>query len=445
MLLPIPKPKSLSDLPTPPIPPELIPTPRVLGACTCLAGGRLELAVILKRTYTFTHGTRAVLSEAQQPLELENVAHDPLPSGLKGSFKAVPEIVGYRSGTDIIVRAHARPASAVSSASVGVTVGDRTHAADVLGDRVVDVVQGKLVFSPPKLFESMPLRWELAYGGDDAAHFAWLSAQASSHLTPVQRRKLSAVADIANRGVPPLIYPRNRVGLGYCINYPGQQVAGRALPNIEFPTDRLTPERLVCPSPEHWPQQPVPACFDFMDVFTYPRTAMMALPPAARGEPDSFAEVRSGQVPRGFARGNILLSEKEQIPGLIHPDLSRCAPIGLRFDFLRGDETIRLSGMDPRHPDLDVPLPRQRVQFSIPVQDRFVEAYGELAQIFVDVDKGVLTLIWVARTPLPRALMPGDDLDVLERTRWRMLGDTASPDELSLRSTSSAVGRRAAL
>ncbi|MBX9736080.1 MAG: DUF2169 domain-containing protein, partial [Phycisphaerales bacterium] len=195
----------------------------------------------------------------------------------------------------------------------------------------------------------------------------------------------------------------------------------------------------------HWPRQPVPACFDFMDVFTYPRTAMMALPPAAHGEPDSFAEVRSGQVPRGFARGNILLSEKEQIPGLIHPDLSRCAPIGLRFDFLRGDETIRLSGMDPRHPDLDVLLPRQRVQFSIPVQDRFVEAYGELAQIFVDVDKGVLTLVWVARTPLPRALMPGDDLDVLERTKWRMLGDTASPDELSLRSTSSAVGRRAAL
>ncbi len=441
MLPPIPKPRNLSDLPTPPLPPEMIPTPRVLGVCTCLAGGRLELAVVLKRTYSFAHNARAVLTEPQQPLSLENVPHDPLPDGRTGSFKLVPEIVGFRAGTDIIVRAHARPGGPVTATTVGVTVGDRTHAADVLGDRVVDVVQGKIVFSPPKPFEALPLRWELAYGGDDPAHFAWLSAQVAGHMTPVQLRKTHAVAQIAKRGTPPLVYPRNRVGLGYCISHPDQHLAGWALPNIESVTDRLTPERLLCPSPDHWPAQPLPACFDFMDVFTYPRTAMMALPPAAKGEPDSFAEVLCGQVPRGFSRGNILLSEKEAIPDLIHPDLSRCAPIGLRFDFLRGDETIQLSGMSDQHPELAVLLPRQRVQFSVAIQDRFVEVYGELAQVFIDVDKGILTLIWVARTPLARAMMPGDDVDVLERTKWRMLGESSASDELSLRSTSSAVGQ----
>jgi hypothetical protein len=429
--MPIPKPTPLSTMPVPPIPPELIPKPMPLGVCVFADGDVAYLAVVLKRTYSFKHNTRATVHEKQLPLSLKNVLHDPLPKGQAGSYKEVPEIVGNRPGTDIIVRGHARPASPMTSMRVGVRVGSLNHEAEVIGDRTVDLVQGKLAFSPAKPFESMPLRWELSYGGEDQIYKADLGNQIAKHMTSEQLRRTFAFAQDLKKPIPPIAYPRNRVGSGYCLTTDMKLAAGRALPNIERANDRLTPERFICADPARWHAQPLSIGFDFMSVFEFPRTAMMGLPPICDAPLDSLAEVTKGFVPAGYCKGNFLTAEREAQPGLIHPLLGRCAPLGLRSETLMGDETITLTGMHPAHEQLAVVLPRQRVQFSIPVREKFIEAYGELAQVFIDVDQGLLTLIWIARTPFNKTLSTADNEKIIEMTKWRTLDDSGAGPQTS--------------
>jgi len=415
----LPRPTPLSSLPLPPIPEHLVPKPAPLGLATGVITGHLELALLLKVTYQFEPGKPPRRAEQQLPLSLKNEEHDELPPGLKGSMKAVPELLAFASGTDVIVRAHARPSKPRTSMRVSVTIGNHRHTAEVTGRRLVDIVNGKVRFTDPEPFEAMPLRYELAYGGVDKAFEAMVAATAQSSVKPDDLRKISALAKDFLHGVPPIAYPRNRYGKGYVMLNDPKDLAGRELPNIEFPDDRLTPDRLIPPKPLRWLGQPVPAGFDFMDALMFPRSAMMGLPPMSEGNLEEIGEVRRGQVPAGFSRGNAMYAEREKIPGLIHPELARCAPIGLRLPFLQGNEIVVLHGMNPAVEEWQVPLPGERPVFLMPIEGKERELVPQLFQLFIEADKKQLCLIWGARTPWPKPLKPGEDKQLLASVRLR--------------------------
>ena len=208
----LPKPTPLSSMPLPPIPEHLVPKPAPLGLATGVITGRLELALLLKVTYQFEPGKPPRRAEQQLPLSRKNEEHDELPPGLKGSMKAVPELLAFTTGTDVIVRAHARPPKPRTSMRVSVTIGNHRHTAEVTGRRLVDMVNGKLRFTDPEPFEAMPLRYELAYGGVDKAFEVMVAASAQSSIKPDELRKISALAKDFLQGVPPVAYPRNRYG-----------------------------------------------------------------------------------------------------------------------------------------------------------------------------------------------------------------------------------------
>jgi hypothetical protein len=415
----LPKPTPLSSMPFPPVPERFVPRPAPLGLATGVITGRLELALLLKVTYQFEPGKTPRRADQQLPLSLKNEEHDELAPGVKGSMKAVPELLAFTSGTDVIVRAHARPPKPRSSMRVSVTIGNHRHTAEVTGRRRVDFVNGKLKFTDPELFEAMPLRYELAYGGVDTAFEAAAAASAQATIKPEDLRRMSAFAKDFLQGVPPIAYPRNRYGKGYAVFTDPKAIAGRELPSIEFPDDRLTPERLVPSKPLRWLGQPVPAGFDFMDALMFPRSAMMGLPPMSEGNLDEIGEVRRGQVPAGYCRGNAMYAEREQIPGLIHPELARCAPIGLRLPFLQGNEVVILQGMNPAIEEWQVPLPGERPMFLMPIDGKERELAPQLFQLFLDADKKQLCLIWGARTAWPKPLKPGEDKELLASVRLR--------------------------
>src|SRR5690606_5960313 len=68
----------------------------------------------------------------------------------------------------------------------------------------------------------------------------------------------------------PGLYPRNPIGKGYLV-YPDPPIVGLELPNLEDPSDRLTPQRLFALSPERWHRQPLPWALDWTSPLTYPR------------------------------------------------------------------------------------------------------------------------------------------------------------------------------
>lgn len=405
----IPQPTPVDELPPPELPPELEPRPpSLIQAVQATISGRPELAVIYKRTHTFEPGEPCRPAEEQAPLLVEPVPHDELVPDEPVSFRALSDLVGYKPGTDVVVNGSARPPRAVSQMSVAVEVGDQfRHRIEVFGRRVSDHVNGRVVFSDPEPFEEMPLRLEKAYGGGDARFEDAVVEKVRNTTDPeVLRKTAAAVEDIFEQGNPAR-YPRNRFGMGYVIEGHPEAVQGRELPNLELPDDRLTPDRLIVGNPLAWARQPRPANLGVVDLASFPRSAMVALPPPTTDPPLPYPEVERGLLPADFCRGNLFTTPPEKFPGLIHPWAGRCTAPEMWLPFLDGSEWIALEGMDPRHPRCTFRLPGERPYFQVHgLESRPTELEAELYLVDIDVPTRTVVLVWVGRQPLSTPLLP---------------------------------------
>ena len=146
-----------------------------------------------------------------------------------------------------------------------------------------------LVFTPPEPFETMPLRYEMAYGGVDRHFEAMMVEEALAEAGPDGVRRISAVTQDFLQGAPPAAYPRNPYGKGFSLVAEPEALVGRELPNVELDADRLTPQRLWPSKLTRWMEMPVPATFDYMHATLFPRTAMMGLPPLVDGNMDEIS------------------------------------------------------------------------------------------------------------------------------------------------------------
>lgn len=405
----IPQPTPFDELPPPEIPPELQPPPpSCLRATVVMASGYEELALVYKRTYIFEHDRQPLPAEEQPPLVADFLPHDKTEPGVPVSFKDMPEVVGYKTGTDLVVRGSACSTRPVTQSQVGIELdGQPIHRADVLGRRVCDYVKGELVFSQPEPFEEISLRYENAYGGRDLLCEGEFVEQLYETVPAEDMRRIRAAAEEIFSAGTPLMYPRNRFGKGYVLEDHKRLVEGRELPNLEWPQDRLTPERLIVGNPLNWNKQPLPIGFDYLEPAAFPRCAMVGLPPATIKDPGPIQEVARGFVSADFSRDNIFICAKENLPQLIHPAAGHCASLGLWLPFLSGRESILLSGMDPQWPKLEIRLPGETPLFSVPVQpSRAQELVGQLYLVHVNTYDRLLTLVWTARTESPGMLQP---------------------------------------
>lgn len=389
----IPKPQPLV---TPAPPPPAKPAPSATGVVLANFSGATELVAIHKRTYSWEPGRRPLPSAEQPPLDLVGIAHEPLAEGRPPSWRSLPETIGFKQWTDVVVQGRARPPRPVAEMLVAVELGERRHEALVLGRRTCDTVGGRPAFTPPEPFAELPLRYELAYGGRDTAYETALLAELKRTLPSETLRRATPSAEGMFGQINPLMYPRNRFGQGYILHR--EAWAGRELPQIERPDDRLTPERLIVPHPQRWQAMPLPIGFDYLDPMTFPRVAMFGCPPLGYQPGERTREVELGLAPEDLCRGNIAVAKPEQLPGLIHPRCCAVASLGLTFPILRGDETIVLHGMDHAQPALALQLPAERPRFAIAgLEAKPVTPPAELHLVLIDVDARRLTLVWAGR------------------------------------------------
>src|SRR5438552_16092361 len=99
----IPQPTPLDALPPPAIQPHWRPAPPgPLRVTPVMATGSLELAVIYKRTYVFDPGRPCRLADEQLPLDEEGACHEELAPDVPPSFRSLPEVIGFKTGTDVV-------------------------------------------------------------------------------------------------------------------------------------------------------------------------------------------------------------------------------------------------------------------------------------------------------------------------------------------------------
>jgi hypothetical protein len=408
----VPQPTRVEPAPPPPRP--ALPTPSPLRLCQVFEQGRPELALVYKRSYDFEPGRPPVAAAEQAPLDPDGAPYDPLPPRTIASFRSLPEVIGMRTGTDVIVQGHARSAQPVLAMRVGVQVGAYRQLAEVFGTRYSALTNGRIAFTEPEPFTEMALRYENAYGGRDPHAETALLEEVARSVAPDELRRVRPLATAMMADNHPLMYPRNRFGKGYALSPDAASLDGRELPNLERHDDRLTPERFYLAHPLHWLRQPVPIGFDFLDPRSFPRCAMLGMPPASLQPILDAPEVALGLTPPDFALGNVFSVPPEQLPQIIHPSASRCASLGLALPFLGGTEEVVLVGMDEAWPQIRFQLPPEVPLLSLVAAPwNGQAAVGRLHQVRVAVDERRIELIWVARLSAPQPLSP-DQIPELE-------------------------------
>lgn len=367
------------------------------------AEGKLWLVCAAKRTYTFDGG-RLRLADEQQPVLRDPVVEDD-GHGRMRSLLDDKDLCPPKAATDVVVtgRAHA-PSGKARELQVSVAVGKSARVLRVVGERRAEVsIEGHVRFTDPEPFESMPLSWELAYGGYDA--------YAHDELVPPTRRGGRRI-EPSPRDEGVFAYPRNKIGRAYFIDVDRDRADGELLPQIEDPADRLTPSRFFVPHYKKWLDAPVPGGFGWVPHTWYPRI-MWGL--------GGFIEHDLPSKPireMAFADGADLLGPFRKNEVL--PRFMQGAAPGLACERLRGDELVILQNLVPGEAEARLHLPGERPKMEVrpPGSPKAFTPEAVLQTVRIDAEKRTVSLAWCGAVRLLGGMWEEQVEGTGIRVRW---------------------------
>lgn len=346
---------------------------------TVLSTGRPALALLAKRAYRLA-GAALSPDREERPLLEERVT---APSGNPGALdRLVHEsdlFAAARPLCDILVHGSVRPARGpVKTLDTGVQVGSFRKVVRVWGNRTMTVDgQGRLRFSEPEPFSSMPLSWDNAYGGRDE--------HAEARLFPPRKARFGKPPEEDSRGI--IGYPRNPSGRGFFLDLERDRLEGGRAPNLEDPEDPVTPDRLLARGPLDWLDRPAAACYAPLDVLTFPRAVFFAAPafdPPSR----PVREVALGALGEEDLAGRDLLRPKLDLRA------AQCASPGLSVPIT---SRIRMSlwNLWPGREMVEVDLPPEVPQLVLePPGCPPVELEPVLKTVLFDLEEERVVLVW---------------------------------------------------
>lgn len=283
--------------------------------------------VAVKATFDITDGAPLVADEQAPVLRLP----EHLGESGHSSLRQDADLVLTKRATDVLVlgHAHAPGGSPVTHLDVGLRAGPIRKVLRVFGDRR----WGTLGASAPEPFESMPLVYERAYGGADAA-----SAQPERDWEW-----------------------RNPVGTGFAMS--GRHAKGLRLPNIE------RPDALI----RSWSDRPEPAGFGPIASHWQPRVAF------AGTYDERWMKTRQPLWAEDLDdRYFQSAPADQQVPG-----------------FLRGGEPVALRGFTPDG-SLEFTLPKIYLGFETHFTDgtREIHRNRRLHTVIIEPDRSRLQMVW---------------------------------------------------
>lgn len=274
-------------------------------------------SVLVKRTYDIVPGQALKRAEADRPLAPIDAYYD-FGDAETSTVMAESELVAFKAMTDVVFigKAYAPDGKPVQSLDAGLQVdGSGRKLLRLFGNRKCQFRAGlSPLFTDPRPFETMEIRYDLAYGGKD----------------------------LLSLPETPVYYPRNHQGKGFAVKNLKEVVHNLPLPNIEDPQDLLTPERIVLNEPAGWRLQPMPQGLGWYQKTWYPRSFFAGVLPAYLATGALTREEHLGLVPKD----HVALFHKKRFPSF-HPRFHNGASYGLAVPYLRGDETIRLKSLTP--------------------------------------------------------------------------------------------------
>lgn len=246
--------------------------------------GQPRIGLLLKRTYTFQDGAGcdAAGEDEQEPICFGELPYEEADPPRVSPVQADNDLFAFRRKTDLVIQGSAYTyVNGVSMTHVSVRVGTFKRTIRVYGERrLTRGLNGKLMFDMPEPFDAMPVRYDRAYGGVDATAL-------KRRPVPLMLRELAeAMPQLPIATDTPFHYARNPCGRGFLIEDDEESLGAAEVPNLEFPFDPITPERLAVRSVHGWVDAPLPACMDWQSAGWFPRIAYLGgalFPPDYRG------------------------------------------------------------------------------------------------------------------------------------------------------------------
>jgi hypothetical protein len=345
------------------------PTPEVFQTVHGMDSDRKPIfSLLLKRTYDIRDDGILVRSSNTELRQIDEYYDGGDPEWATVKFEA--DFVPFKPLTDVVViaTAYAPQGRAVQQMDVGINVAGKTKAIRVLGDRECHYnPERPPSFSDPIPFESMPIRYERAYGGRD---------------------------DTSDPQMP-IAYPRNDMGCGLALKNNREKIQGMQLPNLEDPLDLLMPDRIVLEDPYRWNSLPLPQGLGWVQRSWYPRSSFVGSMPPYLDPDEVMREEALGMVPKR----QVALSRQFKLPSF-HPRFNNGASQGLMFPPLAGTESVRLVGLTSSGL-LDFALPGERPRLMLDIGIGENELDPVLHTVCIRPDDMQVDLVWRGAHPYP--------------------------------------------
>jgi len=354
-------------------------------------GDSYELALVIKRTYRIKPDGFCVLADEQLPIESGSPNYDPDTTGTKVSPPSWDsDAFAFKNATDVVVQGHAYGYNSRATIDAELRTGRLCRIVRVTGDRRCEWANGRIRFGPPVPFEKVPLRYDRAYGGCDVTALerlgdpilkAFGAIQPEWHLERCTR----------------FHYPRNPSGVGYLIEADRAAVEALRLPNLEFPFDLLTPERLVVGNWRSWISAPLPAGFDWYDPAWFPRLAYIGERPDYDPNPGHIAEVDLGWAPRE------IVTKESGAPKAWDSRFFQGASPGLSIANLDCDAEFTVRHLFPDSPEQRIRLPEYSPRATIVISaTETTSMETRLNAVVIQPDTRQMVIVWSARAKVGR-------------------------------------------
>jgi hypothetical protein len=322
--------------------------------------GECILSILLKRTYDIV--PNGVCRRADQDKALipgDVFWDDPMNSSVRYESDFIP----FKLATDVVLnaKAHAPGGLPTASCTVSLQVADQSKQVLVIGDRVAHFVDGGTpLFTDPSPFLEMDLRYERAYGG----------------------------IDVYSHKVASFPYLRNPLGCGFVVTNSAKCVDQLALPNLEDPDSRLTPEQLCLGDYSKWEQQPLPAGLGWFPKTWLPRARLAGIMPADRAIEQQLRQAYAQLVPADQREAYL----KNGLPDMDFRFFNGASP-GLVFPFLTGGEQIVTENLSPEG-TMSFRLPDGTPTLGLDIGSGVQEPQVVLHTVMIRMEDRQVDLVW---------------------------------------------------
>jgi hypothetical protein len=347
------------------------------------------LSVLVKKTFTIGKNGKCTDAEEMLPLYNECVYYPDNDKLLQHDY----DLFAFKPMTDVVIKGHARNKTATNKFLVQIQIGRQQTSIQVLGNRKAYLnAEKKIQFTNPEIVPEMPLRYDYAYGGCD------IEAEKKIILPDPELIKLLPPGlDLFAKSL--FRYQRNPLGKGFIVQNNSTSFDNLELPNLEDPSDLITPQNLLAGDENRWYEMPLPRCTDWVDTNFFPRLAYFGLVPLTQ-----FFEQKPNQLKEIF--------NKWADADLLNNNVSknnfsfRCtngASLGLQLPFLQRGESVRLVNIHPQTADFSFELPAEFPKIWIDGRKgKLLETNPVIQTIVIEPDEHRLSIVWRGSGPALR-------------------------------------------